>query len=155
MAGTSNNQQPKSLNNRKARFHYQLLERFDAGIVLQGSEVKSLRNGQANMGDAYAIIRQGELWLLNCHISPYSPAAQHNHEPTRKRKLLLKARELEKIIGKMKELGLTLIPTRIYFNDRGFAKCELALAKGKTKSDKRQTIKKREDDRQLRRALKR
>lgn len=142
--------------NRKAQFNYHLIERFQAGLVLQGSEVKSLRAGKANMSDAYATIRRGhELWLLNCHISPYPPASYNNHEPTRTRKLLLHAHELERLIGKIKEKGLTIIPTRLYFTERGLAKCEIALASGKTRGDKRETTKKREAERETRRALKR
>jgi SsrA-binding protein len=145
----------KSILNKKARFHYHLLETFEAGLVLTGSEVKSLRGGRANLVDAYAVVRKGELWLLNSHISTYPPAAQNNHVPTRTRKLLLHAREVERLMGKMQEKGLTLVPTKLYFNARGMAKCELALAKGKAQHDKRDTIKKRESDRAMHRALKR
>ncbi|MBI2344053.1 MAG: SsrA-binding protein SmpB [Deltaproteobacteria bacterium] len=141
--------------NRKAKFHYHLLEFFEAGMVLTGSEVKSLRAGRANLGDAYAIFRRDALWLLHCHISLYPPAAANNHEPLRSRKLLLHARELARLIGKMKERGLTVIPTKLYFTPRGLAKCELALARGKAQHDKRETTKKREAERAMRRAMKR
>lgn len=144
-----------SIVNRKAGFHYHLLEKFEAGLMLTGSEVKSLRHGRANLSDAYAVVRRGELWLLNCHISPYPPAAMMNHEPKRSRKLLLHKGEIERLIGKMQAKGCTLIPTKLYFTPRGHAKCELALATGKTHGDKRETMKKREADRAMRRALKR
>lgn len=122
-------------------------------MVLQGSEVKSLRGGRANLGDAYAIIKNGEVYLLNCHISPYPPAARQNHEPLRTRKLLLKRREIERLTGKLQEQGLTLVPTQIYLKE-GRAKIELALAKGKKLFDKRESIKKKETRRVLSRALK-
>jgi len=136
--------------NRKAHFNYHLLERVEAGIVLTGSEVKSLREGGGNIGEAYAMMKQGELWLINSHISPYEPAAYLNHKPKRDRKLLLHKRELLRIGQKLAEKGLTLVPTRMYFKS-GRAKLELALAKGKQSFDKRETIKKRETDRELRR----
>lgn len=144
-----------TLSNRKAGFNYSFSDRYEAGLVLTGSEVKSLRAGRGNLVDAYAVVRNEELWLLNCHISHYPPAAGQNHEPTRTRKLLLKKTEIQRLIGKMQEKGFTLVPTKLYFNARGRAKCELALAKGKQHFDKRETIKKRETDRALRRALKR
>lgn len=139
--------------NRKASFRFVLLERFEAGLVLTGSEVKSLRNGKANLGDAYAVFKNNELWLLNSHISEYPPAAGMNHPPLRSRKLLLKRQQIERLIGQLKQKGLTLIPTKLYFTARGIAKCELALAKGKAQHDKRESIKKRETDRQLRRVI--
>jgi SsrA-binding protein len=145
----------KPIINKKAGFNYHFLEKFEAGMVLQGSEVRSLREGRANLSDAYAIVRKGELWLLNCHISPYAPASYNNHEPTRSRKLLLKSDEIQRLIGKMQEKGLALIPTKLYFGASGYAKCQLALAQGKASHDKRATIKKREADRSMRRALKR
>lgn len=141
--------------NRKAGFRFALLERFEAGLVLTGTEVKSLRNGKANLGDAYAVFKNGEIWLLNSHISEYPPAAGANHPPLRSRKLLLKRQQIERLIGQLKQKGLTLIPTKLYFTARGIAKCEIALAKGKTQHDKRESIKKRETDRQLRRAVRR
>lgn len=140
--------------NRKASFNYHLLERFEAGLVLKGSEVKSLREGRANLGDAYAVIKGGEAFLLNCHISRYPPAAGQNHDPLRTRKLLFHQREVEKLAGKLKERGLTLIPIQIYFNKEGRAKIELALAKGKKLFDKRETLKKRESRRAISRAMK-
>lgn len=139
--------------NRKARFHYHFLETFEAGLVLQGSEVKSLREGKANLGDAYAIIQNGEVFLLKCHISPYAPAANLNHEPLRTRKLLLNRREVDKLIGGLEEKGLTLVPTKLYFKE-GRAKVELALAKGKQLFDKRESLKKKESRRSISRAMK-
>lgn len=141
-------------DNRKAGFHYHLLEKFEAGMVLQGSEVKSLRGGRANLGDAYAMIKNGEVYLLNCHISLYPPAARQNHDPLRTRKLLLNEREIEKLTGKLQERGLTLVATKIYFNAAGHAKIELALAKGKKLFDKRESIKKKESRRTISRAMK-
>lgn len=142
------------VQNRKATFNYHLLEKFEAGMVLQGSEVKSLRDGRANLGDAYAVIKNGGIFLLNCHISPYPPAARQNHEPLRTRKLLLHQREIEKLTGKLQEKGLTLIPTKIYFNKEGRAKIELALAQGKKLFDKREDLKKAESRRAISRAMK-
>lgn len=139
--------------NRKAGFHYHFLEKFEAGIVLQGSEVKSLRGGKANLGDAYAAIQKGEAWLYKCHISPYPPAAGLNHEPLRTRKLLLNRREIDKLMGGLEERGLTLIPTKLYFKE-GRAKVELALAKGKQLFDKRESMKKKESRRTISRAMK-
>jgi SsrA-binding protein len=137
--------------NRQAGFRYNLLERVEAGVVLQGSEVKSLRNGGAQMKDAYADVRDGEVWLHNMHIAPYGPARE-NHEPDRSRKLLLHRREIERLIGKTAEKGLTLVPTRVYFNGSR-AKVELAVAKGKEMHDKRRSIKDREQKREIDRAM--
>src|SRR5215218_4138084 len=128
--------------NRQATFRYNLLETFEAGIVLQGSEVKSLRNGSVQLKDAYAEVRDGEVWLRNMHIAPYGPARE-NHDPERPRKLLLHRREIERLVGKTAERGLTLVPTRVYFSGPR-AKIELALARGKDLYDKRRSIKDRE-----------
>jgi SsrA-binding protein len=138
--------------NRQASFRYHLLEKFECGIVLQGSEVKSLREGAVQLKDAYAEVRDGEVWLRNMHISPYKPAARENHDPDRPRKLLLHRREIERLIGKTAERGLTLVPTRVYF-DGPRAKVELALARGKEMHDKRRSIKERETRREIDRAL--
>ena len=132
--------------NRKARFDYQFLERVEAGLVLTGSEVKSLREGRVSLQQAYADVRDGEAWLVGVHIDPY-------HEPERDRKLLLHRRELDSLYGKVREKGLTLVPVRLYFK-AGRVKVELALAKGKEQRDKRREIAKRESDRQIERALK-
>jgi SsrA-binding protein len=138
--------------NRQAGFRYHLLERFEAGIVLQGSEVKSLRDGSAQLKDAYAEVRDGEVWLRNMHIAPYKPASRENHEPDRPRKLLLHRREIERLVGKTAERGLTLVPTRLYFSGPR-AKVELALARGKEMHDKRRSIKERETRREIERAM--
>ena len=140
-------------SNRQASFRFELLDRVEAGMVLQGTEVKALRDGGAQMKDAYALVRDGEVWLHNLHIPPYQPASRDNHAPERDRKLLLHRREIERIVAQMKEKGFTLVPTRLYFKD-GRAKVELALARGKDRFDKRESIKdrevKRDMDRQLR-----
>jgi len=137
--------------NRQATFRYNLLETFEAGIVLQGSEVKSLRNGSVQLKDAYAEVRDGEVWLRNMHIAPYGPARE-NHDPERPRKLLLHRREIERLVGKTAERGLTLVPTRVYFSGPR-AKIELALARGKDLYDKRRSIKDREQRREMERAV--
>ena len=139
--------------NRKARHDYHLLERLEAGLVLTGTEVKSLREGRANLRQAYATVRDGEAWLVGAHISEYGQGNIANHDPDRDRKLLLHGREIASLIGKTQEKGLTLVPTRLYFKG-GRAKVELALARGKERQDKRRDIAKREADRQIERALK-
>jgi SsrA-binding protein len=137
--------------NRQAAFRYNLLERLEAGIVLQGSEVKSLRSGSVQLKDAYAEVRDGEVWLRNMHIAPYEPA-RDNHDPERPRKLLLHKREIERLIGKTAEKGLTIVPTRVYFSGPR-AKVELAVASGKQVHDKRRAIKDRDQKREIERAL--
>jgi SsrA-binding protein len=137
--------------NRQAAFRFNLLEKIEAGIVLQGSEVKSLRNGGVQLKDAYAEVSEGEVWLRNMHIAPYDPARE-NHDPERPRKLLLHKREIERLIGKTAEKGLTIVPTRIYFSGSR-AKVELAVAKGKDMYDKRRAIKDRDTKREVERAL--
>ena len=151
MASRSDEQKAIATN-RRARFEFEILDRFEAGIALVGPEVKSLRAGKATLTDAYATVRRGEAWLLNLHISPYDPASRDNPNPRRDRKLLLHRREIAKLEGKVKESGLTLVPLSIYFKD-GRAKVELALARGKRRHDKRETIKQRESDRDLQRAM--
>jgi SsrA-binding protein len=138
--------------NRQASFRYHLLEKWECGIALQGSEVKSLREGGVQLKDAYAEVRDGEVWLRNMHIAPYKPAARDNHDPERPRKLLMHRREIERLIGKTAERGLTLVPTRIYFKGPR-AKVEVALARGKDVKDKRRSIKDRETRREIDRAL--
>jgi SsrA-binding protein len=138
--------------NRYASYRYNLLERYECGIVLQGTEVKSLRTGTAQIKDGFAALRDGELWLHNVHIPPYPAAARDNHEPERPRKLLMHRRELERLAGKVGEKGLTLVPTRIYFSGSR-AKVEIALAQGKDLYDKRQAIRARESRRDIQRAL--
>jgi SsrA-binding protein len=138
--------------NRSASFRYNLLERFECGMELQGSEVKSMRDGAVQLKDAYAEVRDGEVWLRNMHVAPYGPAARENHEPERPRRLLLHRREIERLIGKSAERGLTIIPTRVYFSGRN-AKVEIALARGKDVHDKRRSIKERDQRREIDRAL--
>jgi len=140
--------------NKKARFEYHVEDRIEAGMVLVGSEVKSLRDNRASLVDSYAVINKGECFLHKAHIAIYPPSAQFNHEPTRTRKLLLNKSEIDKLTGKLKERGFTLIPLRMYFK-KGKAKIELGLCKGKRKYDKRAAIKKRETKRELSRAMKR
>jgi SsrA-binding protein len=137
--------------NRQAAFRFNLLEKLEAGIVLQGSEVKSLRNGAVQLKNAYAEVRDGEVWLRDMHIAPYDPARE-NHDPERPRKLLLHKREIERLVGKTAEKGLTIVPTRIYFSGAR-AKVELAVAKGKDLHDKRHAIKDRDQKREIDRAL--
>jgi len=141
--------------NRKARFDYHILESFEAGLSLVGTEVKSLRAGKANLKDSYARYRGGELWLVGMHISPYEQGNRQNHEPERERKLLMGAREIRKLRRQVEEKGLTLVPLRVYFTEKGWAKVEIALAKGKAKYDKRQAIAKRDSDRATARAKRR
>jgi len=141
------------VDNRRARYDYELLERFEAGLVLTGTEVKSLRQGRVSLGQAFADLRDGELWLVGAEIATYDQGNIANHEPARDRKLLLHRSELASLHGKVREKGLTLVPTRMYWKD-GRAKVELALARGKQTIDKRRDIAKREADRAIQRALK-
>jgi SsrA-binding protein len=141
-------------SNRQARHNYDISETFEAGIVLTGSEVKSLRAGQASLREAFAIIRDGEAFLINMHIPPYKQAGYAQHEPTRTRKLLLHKEEIRRLIGKTAEKGLTLVPLRCYFS-HGYAKVELGLGKGKKRYDKREDIAKRDAERQIEQELRR
>jgi SsrA-binding protein len=141
--------------NKKARFHFEILDKFEAGIVLTGSEVKSLRAGKASLAEAFALIREGEVFLRDCNISPYPMAGYAQHKPTRERKLLLHRREIRKLVNKVTQRGLTLVPLSMYFNDRGLVKVRLALARGKTHRDKRSDIKDREHKRDVARAMRR
>ncbi|MFA4854659.1 MAG: SsrA-binding protein SmpB [Candidatus Omnitrophota bacterium] len=142
------------LTNRKAYRDYEVLESLECGIELKGSEVKSLRAGKINLNDSFARIEEAEVFLHNAHISPYAEASYLNVEPDRTRRLLLHKGQIEKIDGKLTQKGLTLIPLKVYFNDRGFVKLELALCKGKKLYDKRESIKRRETDLEMRRAVK-
>jgi len=139
--------------NRKARFNYEILEELEAGIVLTGSEVKSLRSGKADITEAHADVRGAEMFLLNCYIPEYGKAGRFNHEPRRPRKLLLHKKEIKKLTGKVLTKGLTLVALTIYFNRKGLAKVKLALAKGKAKHDKRETIKNRDWEREKARTI--
>ena len=138
--------------NRRARHEYELLESWEAGLVLQGSEVKSLRAGQANLNDAFGIVREGEVFLINLHIAPYSHGGNYNHEPTRTRKLLLHRREIRRLIGSVERKGLTLVPLELYFR-RGQAKVRIALGRGKQAHDKRADLKKRDAEREIARVF--
>lgn len=140
--------------NRAAAHNYFLLEKYEAGIVLTGTEVKSIRAGRANLKDAYGLVKDGEVWLLNAHIGPYEHGNIFNHEPLRTRKLLLRTEEIRKLIGKTQQKGLTLIPTRLYFKN-GRVKVELALARGKQTWDKRETERRRTADKEAREAARR
>jgi SsrA-binding protein len=139
--------------NRRARYRFELLETYECGIELLGTEVKALREGKAQLGDAYAVIEGGEVWLRNAHIPPYPPAADQNHDPERPRKLLMHRYEIERLIGRIQRRGLTLIPTRIYFKGPR-AKVELALARGKEHRDRRREIAERDMRREVERELK-
>ena len=139
-------------SNRQASFRYEFLDKLECGIVLQGTEVKSLRDGAVQLKDGYASLRDGELWLYNVHIAPYAPASRENHEPERPRKLLAHRRELERLAGRVAERGLTLVPTRMYFSGPR-AKVEIAVARGRDRYDKRQAIKERDTKRDMQRAL--
>jgi SsrA-binding protein len=139
-------------SNRQASFRYEFLDKLECGIVLQGTEVKSLRDGGVQLKDGYASLRDGELWLYNVHIAPYGPAARENHDPERPRKLLAHRRELERLAGRTAERGLTLVPTRMYFSGPR-AKVEIAVARGKDRYDKRQAIKERDTKRDMQRAM--
>ena len=135
--------------NRRARFDYELEDKFEAGIILTGTEVKSLRHGQCSLNEAYVGPHKGEIWLINCYIPVYEPAGPLNqHEPKRMRQLLMKKKEIGKILGAVSREGYTVVPTRLYFNARGVAKLEIALAKGKQLHDKRETSKNRDWNRQ-------
>ncbi len=139
--------------NRKAFFNFEIEDTFEAGICLMGSEVKSLRDGKANLSDSYGKIRNGEIFLVDCHISPYSQANRENHEPLRDRKLLLHKREIKKLTGKVAERGYSLVPLRMYFKN-GKVKLEMGLARGKKNYDKRESIKKKDQRRELERMMK-
>jgi SsrA-binding protein len=139
--------------NRKARHDYEILETYEAGLVLTGPEVKSVRQGKVSLAEAYAKVNKGELWLYNMHIAPYDPVLQRNYDPRQPRKLLMHRREIDRLMGLTQQRGLTLIPLRIYFNERGYAKVELGLARGKRKVDRRREIMEREMKREVERAL--
>ena len=137
--------------NRRARFEYEILDSFEAGIELRGPEVKSLRAGKANLGEGYAVVRGGEVFLIGVHISPYAQAGRENPDPRRERRLLLHRAEIARLAGQLAQRGLTLVPLELYFRN-GRAKVELALARGKRRSDKRETIRRREQEREMQRA---
>jgi SsrA-binding protein len=153
-AGKPETEEVESIaRNRRARFDYEIIETWEAGIALTGTEVKSLRNGKAQITDAYGIVKDGEVWLLNLHIAPYEQGNRFNHEATRTRKLLLHSREIKKMIGAVERQGLTLIALEIYFK-RGRAKVRLGLGRGKKLHDKRADLKEKDDKREMARAVK-
>lgn len=139
--------------NRKARHDYDILETYEAGLVLTGPEVKAVRQGKISLTDAYARVNKGELFLYNMHIAPYDPVLQRNYDPRQPRKLLMHRREIDRLMGLTQQRGLTLVPLRVYFNERGYAKVEIGLAKGKRKVDKRREIIEREMKREVEKAL--
>ena len=138
--------------NRQAFHNYEIIEKFEAGLVLTGTEIKSAREGRVNLKDAYGIVKTGEIWLLNCHINPYSHGNYANHEPLRTRKLLLRRAEINRLIGRTTERGLTLVPLRMYLKN-GMLKCELALAKGRKVHDKRDVERRKTIDKETKQAL--
>ena len=140
-----------NLRNKKASFEYEFLEKFIAGIVLQGTEIKSIRLGKVSFGDSYCAFFKNELYVKEFHISPYEKGTHYNHEPKRERKLLLSKKELKRLLAKSEEKGLTIVPTRIFINERGYAKLEIALARGKKMYDKRESIKKKDIKRDMER----
>ena len=140
------------IKNKKAAFEYHFIQTFTAGIVLSGTEVKSLRTGKASFSDSYCVMKNGEIWVRNLHINEYKEGSYNNHEPKRPRKLLLNKKELEKIQSKLKEKGTTMIPIQLYFNERGYAKLDIAIARGKKLYDKRESIKEKDVRRQMQRA---
>ncbi|HBS85175.1 MAG: SsrA-binding protein [Bacteroidetes bacterium GWF2_38_335] len=144
-----------SYKNKKAYFEYEFIDRYTAGIVLTGTEIKSIRDGKVSFTDAYCLFENRELWLRGLHISEYKEGSYNNHLPKRERKLLLNRRELNKLEGKIKEKGLTIIPIILFIGDKGLAKMEIALARGKAEFDKRESIKKKDSDREIDRLMKR
>ena len=140
--------------NKKAFFNYEILETYEAGIALLGTEVKSVREGRISLKESYAEVKDGEVFLIHCHISPYEAANRFNHDPLRERKLLLHKREIKRLSGKIREKGLTLVPTKVLINEKGRVKVEIGLAKGKRAYQKRDTIRERDRDREMRAELK-
>jgi len=140
--------------NKKAFFNYEILEKYEAGISLLGSEVKSIREGRISLKESYAEIKRGEIFLINCHINPYEAANRFNHDPLREKKLLLHRREIKRLTGKVKEKGLTLIPTKVFISNQGNVKVEISLGKGKKAYQKREAIRERDRDREMRAELK-
>ncbi|HWJ25381.1 MAG TPA: SsrA-binding protein SmpB [Flavisolibacter sp.] len=151
---SSSKRQRMEIKNRSAYYEYFIDDKYVAGIVLTGTEVKSLREGKANFNDSYCIIHKGELWIRSFHITEYSHGTVNNHDPIRERKLLLNRRELKKLDAKIKEKGYTIVPLRLFFNENNLAKVEIGLAKGKKLHDKRESIKQRDTDREIKRYLK-
>ena len=140
--------------NKKAKYNYEILESIEAGISLLGTEVKSVREGGISLKESHAEIKEGEVFIVNCHINPYEAASRFNHDPRRERKLLLHRREIKRLIGKIQEKGFTLIPTKVFFNDKGRVQVEVSLVKGKRTYEKREAIRERDHKRELRAELK-
>lgn len=151
--GKSDGASQPSIRNKKASFKFEILEKIECGIVLRGTEVKSLRGGSASLEEAYARVEGEEIWLVGCNIPPYKQGNVMNHEPTRPRKLLMHKREVRKLIPKVTQRGQTLVPLRIYFNERGLCKVTLALARGKTHGDRREDLKRKDQSREIDRAM--
>ncbi|MBL0256141.1 MAG: SsrA-binding protein SmpB [Bacteroidetes bacterium] len=139
--------------NKKASFEFLLLQTFTAGIILTGTEVKAIREGKASLSEAYCLITNGEIWLKNMHVSEYKQGSYNNHEPKRLRKLLLNRTEIRKIESRLKEKGTTIVPTQLFFNERGFAKIDIAVARGKKMYDKREDLKKKDQEREIRKVV--
>jgi SsrA-binding protein len=137
------------ITNKKAVFEFHFIQTYTAGIVLTGTEVKSIRDGKASFSDSYCIMQNGEMWVKNLHVNVYKEGSYNNHEPKRQRKLLLNKKELEKIASKLKEKGTTIVPVKLYFNERGYAKLDIAVARGKKLFDKRESIKEKDVKRQM------
>lgn len=144
-----------NIQNRKAGFNFFISDAYEAGIILTGTEIKSVREGKANLSDAYCFVKNNEVWIKNMHISEYAPGSYNNHIPKRERKLLLNRKEITKLMSKLREKGTTIVPLRLYLNERGFAKLEIGLARGKKKYDKRESMKEAEAKREVARTLKR
>jgi SsrA-binding protein len=151
---TTSNYKPIDLVHKKAKFSYEFLATYTAGIQLYGTEIKAIREGKVNLNDGFCYFRKDELWVKNIHVSEYKLGTYNNHEPERLRKLLLRKRELQKLQANVKEKGLTIVPFRIFINERGLAKLEIALAKGKKTHDKREAIKERDSKKDIQKALK-
>ncbi|HKL03963.1 MAG TPA: SsrA-binding protein SmpB [Cryomorphaceae bacterium] len=143
-----------NIKNKKASFEYELIDKLEAGMKLTGAEIKSIRAGKASINEAYCLVKNGEVWVRNMHISPYDPASYNNESPTRDRKLLLNKKEIEKLEKDLKNKGLTIIPLKVFISDTGFAKINIALARGKKMHDKRQDLKEKDDKRAMDRAMK-
>jgi SsrA-binding protein len=139
----------QTILNKKASYEYHFIQLYTAGMILTGTEVKAIREGKANLADSYCLVQNGELWVKNMHVSEYKQGSYNNHEPKRMRKLLVNRQEMQKILSKLKEKGTTIIPVRLFFNERRIAKLEIAIARGKKQFDKREDIKKREAQREL------
>lgn len=144
-----------NINNKKASFQYEFIEKFEAGMQLRGTEIKSIREGKASIKEGYCAFKEGELFVFNINITPYSEASFTNHSPKRPRKLLLHKHEIEKLFKKKKDVGLTIVPTKLFINKKGYAKLNIALAKGKKIADKRESLKEKDAKRQMDRAMKR